>query len=129
MTPNQKRRMIWLLAIAWTGGWIHGIHFSPATLGVGAGVIPWLLLTVILYLYWRRSAGSTSSLVALLVYGVVTLTGAIVTVLPLSVLPFAPEQTVGHYVIHTVYAVCQLPLIFSVLRSLNARGFRMATTE
>lgn len=128
MTSNQKSPMIRLLAIAWIGGWVHGIHFSPATLGAGSGVIPWLLLTIVLYLYWRRSAGSTSSLIALFLYGLVTLTGAIVTVLPLSILPFAPEQSVTHYAIHAVYAACQLPLIVWVLRSLNARRARMATT-
>jgi hypothetical protein len=37
--------------------------------------------------------------------------GGVVTVLPLPVLPFVPEQTVDHYAVHVVYAIGQLPLV------------------
>lgn len=41
------------------------------------------------------------------------------SVLPLSVLPFVPEQTVGHYLAHGVYALAQLPLLLVALRGLR----------
>jgi hypothetical protein len=58
---------------------------------------------------------------AALAWGVLNLViGGIVTVLPLSVLPFEPEQSVTHYGAHVVYAVGQLPLIVVAYRALRA---------
>jgi hypothetical protein len=58
---------------------------------------------------------------AALAWGVLNLViGGIVTVLPLSVLPFEPEQSVTHYGAHVVYAVGQLPLIVLAYRALRA---------
>jgi hypothetical protein len=45
-------------------------------------------------------------------WGVLNLVvGGIVTVLPLDVLPFVPEQSVSHYAAHIVYALGQVPLV------------------
>jgi hypothetical protein len=58
---------------------------------------------------------------AALLWGVLNLViGGIVTVLPLSILPFEPEQSVTHYGAHLVYAVGQLPLIILAYRALRA---------
>jgi hypothetical protein len=45
--------------------------------------------------------------------------GGLVTVLPLPVLPFVPEQTVDHYAVHLVYAAGQIPLILVAGRTLR----------
>lgn len=45
--------------------------------------------------------------------------GGIITVVPLSILPFYPEQTIGHYISHIIYGVCQLPLIHQSVNVLN----------
>jgi hypothetical protein len=56
-----------------------------------------------------------------LAWGVLNLViGGIVTVLPLSILPFEPEQSMTHYGAHVVYAVGQLPLIVLAYRALRA---------
>ena len=39
------------------------------------------------------------------------LAGGALSVLPLSVLPFQPEQTVRHYSFHLLYAATQVPLL------------------
>jgi peptidoglycan/LPS O-acetylase OafA/YrhL len=58
---------------------------------------------------------------AALAWGVLNLViGGIVTVLPLSILPFEPEQSMTHYGAHVVYAVGQLPLIVLAYRALRA---------
>ena len=41
----------------------------------------------------------------------VGLLAAVLKVLPLSWLPFRPEQTATHYVAHLVFGLCQLPLL------------------
>jgi hypothetical protein len=58
---------------------------------------------------------------AALAWGVLNLViGGIVSVLPLSILPFEPEQSVTHYGAHVVYGVGQLPLIILACRALRA---------
>jgi hypothetical protein len=58
---------------------------------------------------------------AALGWGVLNLViGGIVTVLPLSVLPFVPEQSIAHYAAHVVYAVGQVPLVSLSYRALRA---------
>ena len=57
---------------------------------------------------------------AALGWGVLNLViGGIVTVLPLSILPFAPEQSVTHYAAHVVYALGQVPLVVVGCRALR----------
>lgn len=45
------------------------------------------------------------------------LVGGILTVVPLPMWPFAPEQTPQHYAAHVIYASSQVPLIWSLARS------------
>ena len=54
-------------------------------------------------------------------WGVLNLViGGVVSVLPLSILPFVPEQSVTHYATHVVYAVGQIPLVVLGYRALRA---------
>ena len=49
---------------------------------------------------------------AALGWGVLNLViGGIVSVLPLSILPFVPEQSAAHYGAHVVYTLGQIPLV------------------
>ena len=45
--------------------------------------------------------------------------GGIVTVLPLSILPFVPEQSITHYGAHVVYTLGQVPLVLLSYRALR----------
>ena len=57
---------------------------------------------------------------AALGWGVLNLViGGIVTVLPLAILPFVPEQSLTHYAAHVVYAVGQVPLVVLSYRALR----------
>lgn len=64
--------------------------------------------------------GSKGVAAAALGWGVLNLViGGIVSVLPLSILPFVPEQSVTHYGAHVVYTLWQIPLVvlgYRVLR-------------
>ena len=58
---------------------------------------------------------------AALGWGVLNLViGGIVSVLPLSILPFMPEQSATHYGAHVVYVVGQVPLVVLGYRALRA---------
>ena len=57
---------------------------------------------------------------AILGWGVLNLViGGIVSVLPLSVLPFVPEQSVTHCGAHVVYTLGQVPLVVLSYRALR----------
>ena len=65
-------------------------------------------------------AGSKVVAAAALGWGVLNLViGGIVSVLPLSILPFVPEQSVTHYGAHVVYTLGQVPLVVLGYRALR----------
>jgi hypothetical protein len=77
-------------------------------------VIP-LLATALLVAGWFTPARYSVTM-ALLFWGLLHfLGGGVLSVLPLPFLPFAPEQTPSHYLLHGVYALAQLPLVLSTL--------------
>ena len=51
-------------------------------------------------------------------WGIISLAGAVATVLPLPVLPFQPEQSLRHYAVHAVYAASQLPVLWLMWKPL-----------
>jgi hypothetical protein len=55
--------------------------------------------------------------------------GGIVTVLPLSFLPFVPEQSVSHYAAHVVYTLGQVPLVVVSYRAARWAGERSRSTD
>lgn len=52
----------------------------------------------------------------LLLYAFIHLIGGGLSVLPLEILPFVPDQTTAHYISHLIYAILQLPLIYITIR-------------
>jgi hypothetical protein len=59
-----------------------------------------------------RWPDSRVPLVALLSWaGLNLIGGGIISVLPLPFLPFQPEQSVSHYLVHVVYSLGQMPLL------------------
>ena len=111
-----------VVAVAWLGLYVHNIadlpdqwFFSPESFGP-------LIFSVTLFaiwFWWRRIGAGL-----LLVWAVVNVLGAILTVLPLPILPFEPEQSVSHYLFHVLYGATQLPLIWAAIVSLRATGSR-----
>jgi peptidoglycan/LPS O-acetylase OafA/YrhL len=58
--------------------------------------------------------------VALLAWGLLNLVvGGVVSVLPLPVLPFVPEQSLTHYGAHVVYTLGQVPLVIASWRAVR----------
>lgn len=68
-------------------------------------IVPALVLIV----WWWIRPGRTLILVTGVWVLLSLVVGAFLTVLPLSVLPFEPEQSVSHYQAHLIYAVTQVP--------------------
>jgi hypothetical protein len=79
-----------------------------------------LLVAVLLYAAYLWRPRSQIVLASILGWALLNLfVGGIGSVLPLPIWPFAPEQSVSHYLIHVVYAVGQLPLTAMALVALR----------
>jgi hypothetical protein len=80
-----------------------------------------IAFAAILGVTYALRPASRSAAAAALGWGVLNLAiGGIVSVLPLSILPFVPEQSLTHYGAHVVYAVGQIPLVVLAYRALRA---------
>lgn len=94
------------LIVAWAGLWLHELVRVPATLGITIdGSLPFLAAAVGLIAWRNRPLGLVKG------FGWLHFVGAVLTVLPLPLLPFASEQTLAHCVVHGLRAVAQIPLI------------------
>jgi hypothetical protein len=100
----------------------NGLEFGPAFLPRPETVIPLVIYGLLGLLAWARPANAIGH-VLLLAWAMLNLVGGgILSVLPLGLFPFQPEQSLGHYAIHVVYAVAQLPLVVVAGRTLRRRG-------
>jgi hypothetical protein len=101
--------------ISFVGFLLHNIReFRIAgLLAPDTATVPVVVIQLSLYvIWWRLPSLRTPAFLALLVFGLLHLIGgAILSVLPLEVLPFIPEQSLTHYFSHILYGVAQVPLI------------------
>jgi hypothetical protein len=74
-------------------------------------LIPLGIFAVLAILAARAAAG-TGTWLALFAWGALNLVaGGILSVLPIGLFPFQPEQTPGHYGVHALYALTGVPLV------------------
>jgi hypothetical protein len=108
-------------AVSWLGFLVHNVAdlpgqtlVSPETLGPS---VVTAALVVAYAVGWRWVAA-----VDLWVWATLNLIGGALSVLPLPVLPFEPEQTLRHYSFHVLYAVTQIPLLVASSRLVFGRS-------
>jgi hypothetical protein len=113
--------------IAAAGMLAHDVlEFGPAFLLRPETVIPLAIFGLFALLFWATPPNVIVNGL-LLTWAMLNLVGGgILSVLPLGLFPFQPEQSLGHYVIHVIYAVAQLPLVVVATRALSRRGHRVA---
>ena len=115
------RHTVWLMggavAISVIGALTHNVReFGLMSVFIsGNGELVVVAIWGSAFAVWWRAAKMRAVAVWILV-GLVLLnllSGAVLTVLPVTFLPFRPEQSLDHYVSHIVYGVAQLPLILN----------------
>jgi hypothetical protein len=113
--------------IAAAGMMAHNVfEFGPAFLLNPQTLIPLAIFGLFALLAWARPANAVVH-VALLAWALLNLVGGgILSVLPLGLFPFQPEQSLGHYATHVIYGVAQLPLAVVAARALLPRGRQAA---
>jgi hypothetical protein len=109
------RHMTSWLALAALMSWgsmlAHNLYELPISplAPENTGPLAVALLLLAARLVWPASR---VLLIALFGWGVLNLIGGgIISVLPLPFLPFAPEQSLSHYLVHVVYSLGQVPLL------------------
>jgi len=114
-------RLVAATFISWVGLWIHEIYRVPVLLGFTPDGDLFMFPVAAGLAYWWYRTRATPAAASLLVYAAINLVGGLLSVMPLDWPPFKPEQNAGHYAVHAVYAVCQLPLLFFAATELFAR--------
>ena len=92
-----------------------------------------ILFAAILGVGYALRPDSKAVAAAALGWGILNLViGGIVSVLPLSILPFVPEQSVTHYGAHVVYTLGQISLVvlsYGALRRMSTSSTQATTVE
>jgi hypothetical protein len=113
------------VAVAIAGSLLHNAReFGAESVLAGSnGELVLIVPMLAAFAAWWFVAGARTpaawTLVALALLNLIG--GAVLTVLPLGLLPFEPEQSRDHYLSHIIYGAAQLPLL--------ALGIREATTR
>ena len=109
-------------AIAASGMVAHNVlEFGPDFLSSAETLIPLGIFGLLGLLAWAGPANAVVH-VALFAWALLNLVGGgILSVLPLGLFPFEPEQSLGHYGAHAIYAAGQLPLVVVAARALRPR--------
>ena len=96
--------------IAWLGLLVHNVaDLQDQTLLSPETLWPSLVTAVLLAAYATGRVHLAG--VGLFGWALLNLVGGALSVLPLAVLPFEPEQTRRHYSFHLLYAATQVPLL------------------
>jgi thiamine transporter ThiT len=113
--------MVLALLLSWASMLAHNLFELPLTPLDLENSGP-LIVDVLLALAFALRPGSHNVMLGILAWGLLNLlVGGVVSVLPLAVLPFVPEQSASHYLVHVVYALGQVPLVVLAFRALRAR--------
>src|SRR5512133_1526346 len=111
MRPVSRVAMAMALALSALSMLAHNLYELPLSPidPENSGPIAFAALLAGAYAVWP---GSRVVAAGAFGWGVLNLViGGIVSVLPLSILPFVPEQSITHYGAHVVYAVGQIALV------------------
>jgi len=106
------------VAVSWLGLFFHNVADLPGHSVLDPESAVPALVAVGLLVVWLASRGHLMARRALLAWGWLHLVGGALSVLPLPVLPYAPEQSLHHYAAHAVYAAAQLPLVLGFASTL-----------
>lgn len=121
LTKTRPALMAALIFLSWLGCYIHTTWELNLPVWRWENSFPALVGAVLLLLWWQQPRQRRLWAWLLLGWTAVghLLIGAVLSVLPLPLWPFFPEQSLAHYFSHIVYAVAQLPLIVTLWQELN----------
>ncbi len=98
--------------MSWLGEVVHNaIELPSLTILSPENSIPGLVAALLLGAYLFLP-GQRVAIFLLFGWGLLNMIGGgIISVLPLSIFPYAPAQTLTHYLAHALYTVAEVPLV------------------
>lgn len=102
--------------LSWLGFVVHNLADLPGQTLLSPETLFPTVVYAVLFALWFTPARKGARWATLVWALLQLLGGAILSVLPLGILPFDPAQTVWHYLFHLVYGVTQLPLLLLAWR-------------
>ena len=126
--PRPSAAAVFATSALAAGGMLaHDVfEFGPAFLVDPQTLIPLGIFAILAILAARETAGR-AAWTALFAWAVLNLVGGgILSVLPLGLLPFQPEQSLAHYGAHVVYTLAEVPLVVVAWSGIRASRTRRA---
>lgn len=120
--PPSRIALVGLLTLlSWLGAYIHTTLELQLPVWRPENSIPALVGLVLFLGWWRQPNWRRAWTWLLLVWtaGAHLLIGAVLSVMPLPLWPFFPEQSTGHYVSHVIYGVAQVPLLWVLWKQIT----------
>ena len=115
-------------AVATAGLLLHNVYEFPLSILISIETLGPLAVTVVLLAIVCVRPERFALIVLTVWIGMHMILGG-ASVLPLPGLPFEPEQTVTHYVVHVLYAILQLPMFLLGWRLLRRPGRANSVTS
>lgn len=114
---SSTRRLTLGLVLSGVGHLLHNVQeFGIAILDAWETILPVVITATLIVAVQRQT--TKRMLLVVSAWGMVVLVAGGGSVLPLSALPFEPEQTVAHYATHAAYALLQVPLFAATAMTL-----------
>ncbi len=110
-----------LTLLSWLGAYIHTTMELQLPIWQPENSFP-ALVALVLFLGWWRQPQRRRLWTWLLLgwtIGAHLLMGALLSILPLPLWPFYPEQSAAHYFSHLIYGVAQAPLIWVLWKEIK----------
>jgi Na+/melibiose symporter-like transporter len=111
--PPGTALIISAVVFAYAGFLTHNLADLPGQTPLSPESLIPTLITLALLGLWLMPATRRAGAWGLLVWATLHLVGGgILSVLPIGVFPFTPDQSWSHYAFHLVYTVTQVPLVW-----------------
>ncbi len=114
---TERSRRNWILtglAVSAWGAWFHNNLEFPDMPFLAPEMLSIFVPSVALAVWWLIQPGRIVWWATLAWVALNLLVGAVLSVLPLSMWPFAPEQSIAHYLNHLLYGVTQVPVLYAL---------------
>ena len=117
--PVATPTVVAAITLSWLGLAIHNLAELPGQARLGPATLGPTAAYLLLAAGWL-SPGRRVAAWLLLGWGWLhAIGGGLLSVLPLPLWPYQPQQSLRHYAIHALYAVLQVPLLVMVTRYLH----------
>ena len=117
---NRPWAVATMMILSWLGMTIHNqVELPSLTWYRAEYVLPTLVSLLLFAGWWRQPNNRRIWAWAILAWSALHfIVGGFLSVLPLPIWPFSPEQNLRHYLAHLIYLLLQIPIILFASRQI-----------